>query len=111
MRPETVPSHGSASPCQRPQKGVIPWLPQSKQTHDVIPAETKLYVLISRAVHRDSGETSTGLRIFPSPSVVHANACTTLTVTRKWPWSRHTTNAERLPVPEPAVDRRQIMAA
>jgi hypothetical protein len=61
MRHETVPSHASASPCQRPKEGVTSWLPQSKKTHDVIPAGTKLYVLVSRAVHRDSGENVHGL--------------------------------------------------
>src|SRR6185436_16606672 len=105
MRQDTVPSHGSASPCQRPKKGVALWLPQSKQTHVVIPAETRLYVLISRAVRRDSGRNVHGLRMFPSPSVVHANACTTLTVTRKCPWSRHTNTAERPPAPELLVPR------
>jgi hypothetical protein len=61
MRQDTVPSHGSASPCQRPKKGAALWLPQSKQTHVVIPAETRLYVSISRAVRRDSGRNVHGL--------------------------------------------------
>jgi hypothetical protein len=61
MRQDTVPSHASASPCQRPKEGVTLWLPQSKQTHVVIPAETRLYVLISRAVRRHSGRNVHGL--------------------------------------------------